>query len=568
MTIVSVGCGHYSVERRMILEFLRGRGTDARGRCLADMWSMDFDELESRHDFVQWMFPLDQRSQFVLESPVLGPDEVAVLKNDSEARACARRSLDAMLAFYGLSRQAEPGGGRPPSIVRAPSFAARRPVWMTPCNHNYRRLTPHPQEPAALRFERRGARALRVPVGPLRRFPGSHRRPVVRVLGRSGRAQAVGLAAPELSRPQAPRRESLGTRPGTAFRLGRGLGRGGGCDVGRRSGWYAPGLPCGVPGSAFVLGALMAGITGCADIWGFEDAIDPRDGGAPDAAQGTCHCVAAVPVGWRGPLEIVETSDGADAPACGSIYGSEAYAGSAGPDASAATCSCSCGPPNSACGPPAVTYFRDGMCTQSCGPSRQELGAGCTSLDVGNCNGGVHFTVAAPVAMPGGQCAPVASQTLPPVTWASHARLCAPTLPAAVAACGAGQVCAAATDLAFEPSTYCVMRAGQWPCPQDFPRARTYYDGSVADQRTCSTCTCGAPAGGTCQNATVSVGSGPVCSTGSAITTPSLCAPLAGMSVAEVTSGMDSVGGACPPAGGKASGTVIPTTPTSVCCTL
>jgi hypothetical protein len=325
--------------------------------------------------------------------------------------------------------------------------------------------------------------------------------------------------------------------------------------------------PAVVLGTMALLGGALGGsVTGCADIWGFQDAVDLRDGGGADAAETACNCVASSPEGWTGPLEIFEGSGGSDAPACGSTYGTDAYDGTATPSAPPATCSCSCGPADGACTPPAVLLFKDGSCTQSCGPSRQELGAGCTSLDVGSCNGGAHFTVASPTAMPGARCVPSLAQTLPPVTWANRARLCAPASAPPVATCAAGQICAAATEPAFEAATYCVLRLGESPCPPGYPHGRTYY-GSVAEGRTCSPCSCGVPAGGTCGNATVSLSMGPGCSGGSTVSAPSDCEPLSGMSVASFSGGMEASGGACPSAGGQPGGSVTPATPTTICCT-
>ena len=54
-----------------IVGFLEGKTPDQRGRMLSMLWNQTDDEAETIHDYIQWMFPLDEPSQAVNGAPVL-----------------------------------------------------------------------------------------------------------------------------------------------------------------------------------------------------------------------------------------------------------------------------------------------------------------------------------------------------------------------------------------------------------------------------------------------------------------------------------------------------------------
>jgi hypothetical protein len=200
----------------------------------------------------------------------------------------------------------------------------------------------------------------------------------------------------------------------------------------------------------------------------------------------------------------------------------------------------------------------------------QTLGTGCTPLNVGgDCKGGgSHFTLEAP-APSGGTCAPVATQVVPPVTSGGRTHLCAPTTPPVVATCETGRVCAPAADPAFEAEARCILHTGAQQCPTEYPKPLTSYEGADTDNRACAPCTCGAPTGVACGNATVSFSIGPACSAGGSMTiaATSGCSALQGMESAALSGGSTASGGQCAPAGGQASGTVTLKATQTICCT-
>ena len=121
-----------------IVGFYRGTGMDHRGRSLDDIWTFSFADLESVHDFIQWLFPTAKPSAFNPWAPVLDERTIAELRALPDLRDRLRRSLDVMLAFYGLERSA---GAESPVIRAATTIEDRGPRWWGAGNHNHLRLT-------------------------------------------------------------------------------------------------------------------------------------------------------------------------------------------------------------------------------------------------------------------------------------------------------------------------------------------------------------------------------------------------------------------------------------------
>jgi hypothetical protein len=117
-----------------LLGFYRGQGTDDRGRRIEDVWRFTNDELEAEHDYIQWLFPLPERSAFNPGAPVLDAATIDAFQRDERLRSNLEHSLGVMLAFYGLVP-------RDDGVARGPTFAERSRIWLTPHNHNFLRLT-------------------------------------------------------------------------------------------------------------------------------------------------------------------------------------------------------------------------------------------------------------------------------------------------------------------------------------------------------------------------------------------------------------------------------------------
>ena len=102
----------------ILRDFLEGIGIDHRGRRLDDVLAFDDIKAEQTHDFIQWLFPLDEVSRSVSGAPVLSQADIQLIHTNSDAQANIRRSA---VWFLG--------------------FLERSDHWRTKYNHNHLRIT-------------------------------------------------------------------------------------------------------------------------------------------------------------------------------------------------------------------------------------------------------------------------------------------------------------------------------------------------------------------------------------------------------------------------------------------
>jgi len=121
-------------EESALIKFFRGDGTDHAGRTLEDILALDDFWLEHTHDYLQWLFPIPEPSQYNARVPVLTREDIAWFRTDRHLRTQQIRALDRMLAFYGLERR---DGG----IVALPGLNMKKHIWLKPAGHNHLRIT-------------------------------------------------------------------------------------------------------------------------------------------------------------------------------------------------------------------------------------------------------------------------------------------------------------------------------------------------------------------------------------------------------------------------------------------
>ena len=118
-----------------LLDFYRGNGADAEGRFITDIWKWDDNDLEEVHDFIQWLFPLPEPSQFNPHAPLLTDKDIEAFTSDPVLQTNLMKSFERILGFLGLSCTAD---GK---VVEGNNFPARIPdVWEI-INHNWLRIT-------------------------------------------------------------------------------------------------------------------------------------------------------------------------------------------------------------------------------------------------------------------------------------------------------------------------------------------------------------------------------------------------------------------------------------------
>lgn len=125
--------------RDRAVDFYSG-GMDHRGRTLERILAWSDDDLESVHDYIQWLFPTVQPSGVNPFAPLVTSETVAAFAADPALRTRLLRAFDRMLVFYGLVLIVDPAGGVRVEIDRA-AFPSRSRVWLRAGNHNHLRLT-------------------------------------------------------------------------------------------------------------------------------------------------------------------------------------------------------------------------------------------------------------------------------------------------------------------------------------------------------------------------------------------------------------------------------------------
>ena len=117
------------------------------GPTLADVLSWDDYQLEVRHDYIQWLFPLPETSGVSANAPTVTAAVFAAFHaSDERARALqqnARRGFVRMMAFYGwTATYHEDALGHYPVLFQpAENQAERCRCWVRRTDHNHLRLT-------------------------------------------------------------------------------------------------------------------------------------------------------------------------------------------------------------------------------------------------------------------------------------------------------------------------------------------------------------------------------------------------------------------------------------------
>ena len=101
-----------------IVGFLEGKIPDHRGRILAVLLQQTDHQAEATHDYIQWLFPLDEPSRSVNGAPVLTELDIGEIKKSSLAQGNLAKSARWFLGFLERNRH-----------------------WVTKYDHNHLRIT-------------------------------------------------------------------------------------------------------------------------------------------------------------------------------------------------------------------------------------------------------------------------------------------------------------------------------------------------------------------------------------------------------------------------------------------
>jgi hypothetical protein len=282
--------------------------------------------------------------------------------------------------------------------------------------------------------------------------------------------------------------------------------------------------------------------------------------------------------GWESPSWVwIGPED--QAPECPQGPTSVSYEGRADLVAPSVCEACTCDPPTGSCALPtkltasAAECYAPGASTSFDAPIPWDGSCdGATQVP----GGAAHSLTIDPIAMTENGCAsgsPVAAKIVS-LRWDTFARACDVALPTGTID---RSVCLPADPIAPGFKS-CIFSDSEEECPNErvgnvFTEKHVFYHG-VQDDRQCSTCTCGAPTGSACAATILIYGNDltcngptfaqiPISSTKPACLDITLPGQALGSKSAEAVTYLP---GTCPPEGGVANGTAIPTIPMTLCC--
>lgn len=122
----------------MLVPFYLNEKQDPEGRMIQDMWAWDFEDLECSHDYVQWLFPLSEKSTFNSDAPVVDQEVIQAFQSDQQLRQNLLKSFLVMLRFYGLQCVQDV---EKVVVSRSDDYPIRKQEWVCMFDHNYLRIT-------------------------------------------------------------------------------------------------------------------------------------------------------------------------------------------------------------------------------------------------------------------------------------------------------------------------------------------------------------------------------------------------------------------------------------------
>lgn len=121
----------------ILISFYLGESCDDIGRTIKDIHSWDYDQLEDVHDYIQWLFPLTDRSNFNSSAPLLDKPQIDRFRSDDRLKEQLLTSFEIMLNFYGFNYDDSQGAIQ---ISRSHQYAERKNNLLKH-PHNFLRIT-------------------------------------------------------------------------------------------------------------------------------------------------------------------------------------------------------------------------------------------------------------------------------------------------------------------------------------------------------------------------------------------------------------------------------------------
>lgn len=122
------------MNKHALIDFFYFGGTDDKGRTLDFILNQSDDWMESTHDYIQWLFPLRERSGANPNAPLFDNELLGAFHLYSAGPVQMIRAFDRMLKFYGLQRDDL-------FISKASNWNERKRYWYVEPTHNDLRIS-------------------------------------------------------------------------------------------------------------------------------------------------------------------------------------------------------------------------------------------------------------------------------------------------------------------------------------------------------------------------------------------------------------------------------------------
>ncbi len=124
------------LNKEIFEKFYQNEGLDDEKRTLLQIQNMNFNEKESRHNYIQWLFPTDQTSNYNRKGPVFTVAQFKIFSQNPLIKKNVQLSFLKMLEFYGLEYQE-----KTLTVQKGLNFENRAKNWLAKPNHNFLRLS-------------------------------------------------------------------------------------------------------------------------------------------------------------------------------------------------------------------------------------------------------------------------------------------------------------------------------------------------------------------------------------------------------------------------------------------
>jgi len=113
-----------------LLDFYKNKKPNSNGKTLEDILNYDDEQFDTEHDFIQWLFPLPEKSSFNKDAPLLTPELIDIFKSDPEIQINLRKSFNKFLDFLGIYME---------KVLKIK--VDRIWIFQSKWNHNFQRIT-------------------------------------------------------------------------------------------------------------------------------------------------------------------------------------------------------------------------------------------------------------------------------------------------------------------------------------------------------------------------------------------------------------------------------------------